>query len=78
MNENWHNCDSSTQDFWNHEYTKHLSCIYQQYGLTEDESFQITINLFTNLQKSDFDKCNNQDDCTVACYDLEFNKISCP
>jgi hypothetical protein len=78
MNTVWHNCDSSSQDFWNHEYTKHLSCMYQQYGFTENESFQIAINLFTNLNKSDFDKCGGEDDCIVACYDLELNKITCP
>ncbi len=77
MNAYWHNCDS-TQDFWNHEYTKHLSCIYQQYGINEYDSFQLTINLFNELTESDFDKCNNNDDCIVACFDLYLNKINCP
>ncbi len=77
MNEVWHSCDS-TQDFWNHEYTKHLSCIYEQYGLTEYDSFQLTVNLFNELTDSDFEKCNNNDDCIVACYNLYLEKINCP
>ncbi len=77
MNEVWHSCDS-TQNFWEHEYTKHLSCIYEQYGLSEFDSFQLTVNLFNELTDSDFEKCNNNDDCIVACYNLYLEKINCP
>ena len=31
MYKEWNNC-GDLESFWNHEYTKHLSCIYQQYG----------------------------------------------
>ncbi len=77
MNTYWRNCDSS-QDFWNHEYTKHLSCIYQQYDISEYDAFQLSINLFKEITENDFDKCNNNDDCIVACFDLYLNKITCP
>ncbi len=78
MDENWANCDMSTQDFWDHEYTKHLSCIYEQYGLTETESFTMTVQLFKELTEDDYKKCNGNTDCYVACYDLNLNKIICP
>jgi hypothetical protein len=77
MEKYWHNCDS-TQDFWNHEYTKHLSCIYQQYGIQEYDAFQLTLSLFEELTDSDFEKCQNADDCIVACYNLYLEKIPCP
>ena len=77
MGEYWHNCDS-TQDFWNHEYTKHLSCMYEQFGIAEYDAFQITMDLFNELTSADFDKCKGADDCIVACYNLYLEKITCP
>ncbi len=77
MNTYWNNCGDE-QSFWNHEYTKHLSCVYQQFGLSENESFQLTLNLFKEFTDEDFKKCNNQSDCIVGCFDLELNKIPCP
>ncbi len=77
MYKEWNNC-GDLQSFWNHEYTKHLSCIYQQYGMTEEESFQLTLNLFNEFTKEDFDKCNNADDCIIGCFDLNLNRMNCP
>ncbi len=77
MKQYWANCDD-TQDFWNHEYTKHLSCMYQQYGISQEDSFQIAIDLFKDLDSKDFEPCKDQDDCYVACYNLDFQKITCP
>ncbi len=78
MYRDWSNCDDSTQSFWNHEWTKHGTCVYQQFGITENQYFQIAINLFDQLTTDDFNKCNNQDDCIVACYNLDLYKINCP
>lgn len=78
MNEYWHNCDSNPQDFWNHEYTKHLSCMYQQFGIQEYDAFQLTMSLFKDLTDTDFEKCKDADDCIVACYNLYLEKINCP
>ncbi len=77
MNQYWNNCGDE-QSFWNHEYTKHLSCVYEQYGLKETESFQLTLNLFKEFTEEDFKKCNNQSDCIIGCFDLNLNKIECP
>ncbi len=79
MKKDWHSCDTSTtQDFWNHEYTKHLSCLYQQYGIEEYDAFRLTMSLFDDLKSEDFEKCKGADDCIVACYNLYLEKIECP
>ncbi len=77
MNTYWNNCGDE-QSFWDHEYTKHLSCVYEQYGLKETDSFQLTLNLFKEFTFEDFEKCDNQSDCIVGCFDLDLNKITCP
>ncbi len=77
MNTYWNNCGDE-QSFWEHEYTKHLSCVYEQYGLSENESFQLTLNLFKEFTTEDFQKCNNQSDCIIGCFDLNLNKMECP
>jgi hypothetical protein len=52
--------------------------MYQQYGIQEYDAFQLTLSLFEELTDSDFEKCQNADDCIVACYNLYLEKIPCP
>jgi len=72
MNTYWHACDNT---LWEHEWTKHGSCMQAQDKITEDEFFNITLSLFLDNVKL-LDKCKN-DDCILACFDLEYNRIGC-
>ena len=72
MNTYWHGCDNT---LWEHEWTKHGSCMQAQDKITENEFFNITLGLFldnTNL----LDTCKN-DDCILACFDLDYSLIDC-
>ena len=72
MNTYWHACDST---LWEHEWAKHGSCMQEQNNIDENTFFNTTISLFlenTNL----LDKCQN-DDCIVACFDLDYKLIDC-
>ena len=72
MNTYWRSCDNT---LWEHEWTKHGSCVQSQTNATEDDFFNTTLSLF--LDNTDLlDECDG-DDCIVACFDLELNKIKC-
>lgn len=78
MYANWENCNNPESSLWSHEYSKHLTCIMAQYPnkYTQNELFQLTIDLFQSINYNDF--CfNGESDCN-ACYDLDFHLINCP
>ena len=73
MNTYWHPCDGT---LWEHEWEKHGSCMQVQNNITEDEFFNTTLSLFLNNSKL-VDTCNGQDDCIMACFDLDFKLMDC-
>ena len=72
MNTYWHACDST---LWEHEWKKHGSCMQEQNNIDENTFFNTTISLFLENMNL-LDKCEN-DDCIVACFDLDYNRIDC-
>lgn len=72
MNTYWHNCDNT---LWEHEWKKHGSCMYQQNNIDEDTYFNTTISLFLENTKL-LDKCVDED-CILACFDLDYKLIDC-
>jgi hypothetical protein len=72
MNTYWRSCDNT---LWEHEWIKHGSCVQAQTNATEDEFFNTTLSLFLD-NKDLLDGCKS-DDCIVACFDLDLNKIKC-
>jgi len=72
MNVYWHNCDNT---LWEHEWKKHGSCMQLQNNIDENTYFNTTISLFLKNTKL-LDKCVNQD-CILACFDLDYNQIEC-
>jgi len=76
MNNYWSNCGNPQSSLWEHEYTKHLSCIVEQYPLLdEDETYEMAINAFAKTNTTAL--CNaSTTDCEV-CYTLDFVQIDC-
>lgn len=79
MDNYWKTCNipnfSDSSALWQHEWQKHGSCVNQQTGMEEDEYFSTALNLF--MHNTDrLKKCIGQD-CTVGCFDLDFNLRDC-
>ncbi len=76
----WDNCNNPVSSLWEHEYTKHLTCMIEQYPEYDEYSaFQKVIDLMVELEEENVieDYCiNGESDCYV-CYDLDFNRIEC-
>ena len=68
MNAYWHGCDDT---LWEHEWEKHGSCT----PMDENTFFNTTLTLFLENSKL-LDNCK-EDDCILACFDLDFNIIKC-
>lgn len=68
LNRTWFDCNvESSMKLWAHEYNKHLTCVANQTGMNQNEIFTKIINLYDNYSgPSD-----------RACYDLQWNTISC-
>lgn len=67
MKKYWYDCnEEQTLSLWEHEYTKHGSCVYEQTGITQSEYFEKVIELFQMYNTN-----------STICFDLNFNKISC-
>lgn len=75
MENYWKECDS---DLWKHEWEKHGSCIKKQNNISEYNFFNKTLELFFSIENDANSKCNNQKDCIVGCFDLDYNNIKCP
>ncbi len=78
MNAEWANCSNPPASLWEHEYTRHLSCILQQYPgvYTQDSVFQLVLDLYAKTPISEF--CNGSSQDCYACYGLDFRPIPCP
>lgn len=71
----WSSCDNS--DLWKHEWLKHGTCVEEQYKINEDDYYNMTLNMFIDNMNL-LDKCNDKDDCTLGCFDLNLKLIDCP
>ena len=70
MDKYWSSCNNS--DLWEHEWLKHGTCTNN----TESYYFNQTIELFLdNLNL--INNCH-QDECKLACFDLNYKLINCP
>lgn len=74
MDSYWASCDDS---LWQHEWTKHGSCMHVQNNIDENTFFNMTLALFLSNIDSTY-HCNNKDDCILACFDLDIQVIKCP
>ena len=72
MNKYWLGCDNT---LWEHEWTKHGSCMFLQNNIDEYSFFNTTIDLFLKHKKLT-NKCQ-YDNCILACFDLNYNIINC-
>lgn len=75
MQHYWKECDN---ELWRHEWEKHGSCIKQQNNISEHNFFNKTLELFFLIQQGSNNKCKDQKDCIVACFDLDYNVMNCP
>lgn len=77
MNKYWNNhCNVDNQEFWEHEWKKHGSCVREQLNYNQNDYFNKTIELFKQLL-GEYEKCNGSENCILGCFDLEFKKIEC-
>ena len=72
MNTYWKSCDDT---LWQHEWEKHGSCMHEQIGIDETTFFNTTITLF--LENIILLNDCKEDDCILACFDMDYNKITC-
>lgn len=72
MNTYWKSCDDT---LWQHEWEKHGSCMHEQIGIDETTFFNTTITLF--LENINLLNDCKEDDCILACFDMDYNKIRC-
>jgi ribonuclease I len=69
MLEVWTDCNyNDTIALYEHEWSKHGTCIALETGFSQNEYFEKTIDLFMT---------NNVNDGASICFDMEFNKIDC-
>lgn len=78
MMENWDNCNSPPSSLWEHEYTRHLTCVEAMYPgkYTEDSLFELAIDLFQSIDVGKY--CDGKESDCYACFDLAFEEIPCP
>jgi len=73
MQQIWKGCDDS---LWSHEWKKHGSCMKAQNNITENDFFNITMQLFESYNFLLDINCNTKDDnCIMGCFDLEYNTL---
>ena len=74
MQQYWKGCDDT---LWSHEWEKHGSCMKSQNNITENDFFNVTLELFHNYYYLIEENCDfNDDNCIMGCFDLEYNLIS--
>ena len=72
MNTYWSSCNNN---LWQHEWEKHGSCMQEQINIDENTFFNTTVTLFLeNIQL--LNTCSD-DDCIMACFDLNYKLIEC-
>ena len=65
----WTDCNyNDTITLYEHEWSKHGTCIALETGFSQNEYFEKTLDLFM---------MNNINDGASICFDMEFNKIDC-
>lgn len=74
MNDLWNTCKNNTE-LWEHEWNKHGTCFALQTGLNQIDFFNITVNLFENIDNTDV--CQDKTECIVGCFDLNFKQFPC-
>ena len=74
MQQEWKGCDDS---LWSHEWEKHGSCMKSQTNVTENDFFNITLQLFNSYKYLLDENCNiKNDDCIMGYFDLSYNLLS--
>ena len=74
MQQYWKGCDDT---LWSHEWEKHGSCMKSQNNITENDFFNVTLELFHNYYYLIEENCDfNDDNCIMGCFDLKYNLIS--
>ena len=70
MQQYWKGCDDT---LWSHEWEKHGSCMKSQNNITENDFFNVTLELFHNYYYLIEENCDfNDDNCIMGCFDLEY------
>lgn len=65
----WTDCNyNDTIALYEHEWSKHGTCIALETGFSQNEYFEKTLDLFMT---------NNVNDGASICFDMKFNKIIC-
>ena len=73
MQQIWKGCDDS---LWSHEWKKHGSSMKSQNNITENDLFNITLQLLDSYKFLLDINCNTKDyNCIMGCFDLEYNNI---
>ena len=67
----WYDCtQEQTNHLYEHEWSKHGTCIQLQTNYTQNEYFEKALELYTQFQPT-------TDDDSI-CFDLDYIKIDCP
>lgn len=69
MHQDWYTCrtDSTDEEFWNHEITKHYTCVFDK-SWTQEDYFSNGINLFMDSMHNDSvkDRCEHSgNECMI-------------
>jgi len=66
----WYDCTpEETHHLYEHEWSKHGTCIQLQTNFTQNEYFEKALELYMQVEPKSTD---------AVCFDLEFNKMDCP
>ena len=70
--EKWYDCSyDQTVSLYDHEWSKHGTCISAQTGFTQNEYFEKTVDLYSSYSSS-------SSSSSPICFDLMFVPIQCP
>lgn len=75
MKDKWKECNN---DLWQHEWEKHGSCIKRQNNLSETDFFNITLKLFDTNKDKIQETCDENNDCILGCFNLQYEPMNCP
>lgn len=71
MQQMWKGCDD---ELWSHEWKKHGSCMKKQINITENDFFNITLQLFDSHRFLLETNCDlENENCIMGCFDLDYN-----
>jgi ribonuclease I len=67
--EHWYDCTyDDTLTLYEHEWSKHGTCVASQMGYSQNQYFEKTLELFEMYKGLNID---------TICFDLDFNRIDC-